>query len=380
MTTIERAVGALLADGALVARDRKGTFVAGRIVAKETPPITASRETTHIGIILPDGFDPNEMSPPDQWLAPIVCALKDATAANESQATFVSLEPDGEARTTLTAAIQSLLERGVDVVIYVASNEAEMSSRTLQSAAAGLLPVVFVVAQEHCLPCSSVTYGSRDAGYQATRHLLEQGCQSILFFAAIRMEYVELRLSGAREAIRRSGCLEAELSDAIKGHAVHDTDLYVKRIDLAEQSSRVEQMNALHDIERTAYSWATEVIKSGATFDGVVAANDSQAIGFIRAASEQGLRVGVDYAIVGFDDTLAAAAYDLTSMHPPLRELGHEAVRLAFDMARDSGHRQMSCLHSQMIVRSSSHLATRRLGDANGLSTSSQTDFKGKSL
>src|SRR5207247_5839495 len=62
----------------------------------------------------------------------------------------------------------------------------------------------------------------------------------------------------------------------------------------------------------------------------VLAMSDAMAIGAMRVAREQGLRIPDDISVVGFDDIDLAAHVDppLTTVHQPIRQKGAEAVRL----------------------------------------------------
>jgi DNA-binding LacI/PurR family transcriptional regulator len=58
--------------------------------------------------------------------------------------------------------------------------------------------------------------------------------------------------------------------------------------------------------------------------------SDAIAIGAMRAAREQGLRIPDDLSVVGFDDIDLAAHVDppQTTVHQPNRQKGADAVRL----------------------------------------------------
>ncbi|GGZ65579.1 LacI family DNA-binding transcriptional regulator [Streptomyces bluensis] len=64
----------------------------------------------------------------------------------------------------------------------------------------------------------------------------------------------------------------------------------------------------------------------------VVAATDTFAVGALHAVRDQGLRPGRDVAVVGFDDSPAAAAMGLSSVRQPIKEVGRlvmaEVLRL----------------------------------------------------
>lgn len=61
----------------------------------------------------------------------------------------------------------------------------------------------------------------------------------------------------------------------------------------------------------------------------VFACNDAMAIGAMQAARHEGLETPRDISFVGFDDTLAELTIpQLTSVHPPLYEIGTLATRM----------------------------------------------------
>src|SRR5690606_7259140 len=62
----------------------------------------------------------------------------------------------------------------------------------------------------------------------------------------------------------------------------------------------------------------------------VVCVSDLCAYGVLRALAERGLRPGHDVAVVGFDDTPAAAlpGIELTSVAQPVEQVGQAVVRL----------------------------------------------------
>jgi DNA-binding LacI/PurR family transcriptional regulator len=62
----------------------------------------------------------------------------------------------------------------------------------------------------------------------------------------------------------------------------------------------------------------------------IVAFNDTQAIGAIHAVQAQGLRIGKDIAVIGFDDVPMAQYLipPLTTIRQPIRAAGHKCVEL----------------------------------------------------
>lgn len=73
---------------------------------------------------------------------------------------------------------------------------------------------------------------------------------------------------------------------------------------------------------------------------GITAAillGDADAMAFVNLVLERGLRVPEDFAVVAYDDGVAAfASVPLTAVAPPKHELGHAALRLCVDRLRQA--------------------------------------------
>jgi DNA-binding LacI/PurR family transcriptional regulator len=85
-----------------------------------------------------------------------------------------------------------------------------------------------------------------------------------------------------------------------------------------------------------------------------VTATDTLAVGVLRASQRWGLEVGRDVAIVGFDDTPTAAAFDLSSVRQPIELAGQQIMAML--LGGDSGG---ELLQPQLIIRPSSAAPAR---------------------
>lgn len=100
------------------------------------------------------------------------------------------------------------------------------------------------------------------------------------------------------------------------------------------------------------------LLELDATIDGVFAASDLMAAGAIAVLRERGIRVPADVAVVGFDDIPPATLGDvqLTTVHQPSREMGHEMGTLLLALLRGegggAGGRQRT-MPTWMVVRES---------------------------
>jgi len=144
--------------------------------------------------------------------------------------------------------------------------------------------VVWGVETPDQLYCS-VGSNNVEGGWQATRHLVEQGRSRIAFIgqtapittAQTRQSQLSERLSGFRSALTGAG-LAANLT--------------MLRPAPSGIQAGAEAVHALLD--------------QNVAFDAIVASSDLVAIGCMRALHEHGLRVPGDVAIVGYDDSEAA--------------------------------------------------------------------------
>nr|WP_227425613.1 LacI family DNA-binding transcriptional regulator [Pengzhenrongella sicca] len=90
--------------------------------------------------------------------------------------------------------------------------------------------------------------------------------------------------------------------------------------------------------------------------DLLVCANDEIALGAIVAAEEAGLRVGVDVAITGWDDIMAArhARPALTTVRQPMRLLGSNAAEVLDErISRTRTAPRHIVLTADLVIRSS---------------------------
>jgi DNA-binding LacI/PurR family transcriptional regulator len=154
-------------------------------------------------------------------------------------------------------------------------------------------------------PTDHVTMANAEAGYAATRYLLEQGRRRIAVIGAHPGERVgsaPLRIAGYERALREAG-VPLDPALVLPGEPWH-------RATGAEVTERL--------------------LASGAPFDALFGLNDAIALGALRALSAHGVRVPQDVAVIGFDDVDDArySTPSLTSVEPGRRDIARTAVEL----------------------------------------------------
>jgi DNA-binding LacI/PurR family transcriptional regulator len=162
-------------------------------------------------------------------------------------------------------------------------------------------------------------------GLQATRHLLQRGCQRIAFVGDAQLPEVALRLQGHRQALAEAG-LQAEAA--------------------LELPVPFEIIAARAALDR--------LCASGTAFDGVFACSDLLALQAVQALRAVGRQVPGDVAVVGYDDMPVATYSDppLTTVHQPVALAGAELVDALLTLLR--GERAVPrVLPVHLVVRDS---------------------------
>lgn len=161
-----------------------------------------------------------------------------------------------------------------------------------------------VVVSGRPLGSVEITYVDVDnlrGGAIAVRHLLAGGRRAITTIAGPQdMVAGQDRLAGYRQAMTDAGLLDRSLEEA--GDFTQESGHAAMRVLLERRPD----------------------------LDAVFAASDLMALGAMRALREAGRRVPDDVAVVGFDDSPAAASAEppLSSVRWPLHEMAREMTRL----------------------------------------------------
>jgi DNA-binding LacI/PurR family transcriptional regulator len=165
----------------------------------------------------------------------------------------------------------------------------------------------------------------------------------------------------------------------VTGHLLglgHETVYHVRGpVDWAEANGRVEGWQAALQeggapapralfgdwSARSGYLAGQELAgQRGVT--AVFAANDSMALGVLRAFHEAGIRVPDDVSVAGFDD-IPEAAYmtpPLTTIRQPFREVGQRSIEILLDEVDGAGVRGGSTvIPPDLVVRQSADAPRR---------------------
>jgi LacI family transcriptional regulator len=193
------------------------------------------------------------------------------------------------------------------------------------------IPVVFFDRVEENISSTKVIIDNYKCGYQATEHLIEQGCKKIVLVTA--------NLKRNVYAQRHRGYSDALFDNNLK----YDKSLVLIK-DLSEQCG-IEAAN--------------QIMKMKPLPDGAFITNDFSAAVCMRTLKENGIRIPDDISIVGFNNDAISKIIEpqLTTVNYPGLDVGEIAARNLINHLKGISnikHTNTIVVRSDLIIRKSS--------------------------
>ncbi|MBM4428421.1 MAG: LacI family transcriptional regulator [Chloroflexi bacterium] len=272
-------------------------------------------ETHTLGLILPDSANP--------FFAEVGHAIESAAFLLGYSVILCNTDNDEVKEYLYTEVLEN---KQLDGIIFVGAGEDRESISELVKNG---LPLVVVDRDMGNLGLDTVTTENYQGGYLATQHLLSLGHQIIgCITGPSNITPSADRVTGYRSALQQAG-FPVEESLLVRG------DFHAP----------------------SGHSAALQLLQLTPRPTAIFVCNDMMAIGALRAASQLGLRVPEDVAIIGFDD-IELASYispSLTTVAQPKLEMGQLAVKLLFERMGDpSLPPRHTVLATTLVVRESS--------------------------
>jgi LacI family transcriptional regulator len=193
------------------------------------------------------------------------------------------------------------------------------------------IPVIFFDRVMEHENCTNILIDNRKAAYEATKHLIEQGCKRIVHITAPPQQNVYIdRLQGYRQA----------LAD----HKIKFKEEYL----------------IIGNLSMEAGADAAEAILKMKTLpDGVFVANDNCAVGCMVTLKQKGIKIPADIAFVGFNNDPVSKVVEpnLSTINYSGNEVGEVAARHLINHLTGVSPIQNTdtiILRSELIVRASS--------------------------
>ncbi len=179
--------------------------------------------------------------------------------------------------------------------------------------------------------CTGVVIDNQLAGYQATSHLIQQGCQRIMHVTGSlkRNVYID-RFAGYRRALNE--------------YNLPFDDTLLRETDLSHEAGIAAAMSWERFTDRPT---------------GAFIANDVCAVSFMKTVQEKGYDIPSDIAVVGFNNDQLSLVIEpkLTTVHYPGLQMGTVAIKTMIGHLNGTTKMDPSTkivLDTELIVRKSS--------------------------
>ena len=192
------------------------------------------------------------------------------------------------------------------------------------------IPVVFFDRVAECHNCICVIIDNYKAGYEATSHLIQQGCKRIAHFGGnlLRNVYAE-RFRGYKQALADNGI---EFNEKL---------LFIS--DLTVEAGK---------------TLSVKILKMRPIPDGLFTANDTIAVSAMVEMQNAGIRIPDDISVVGFNNEPISRVIrpNLTTVDYPAHQIGEIAAASLIGKLKNSQPVSLSTivLKHSLIVRQSS--------------------------
>lgn len=229
-----------------------------------------------------------------------------------------------------TKFMDTLLSNRVDGVLISISMETTSYEHLLAFKQHGG-PIVFYDRPCHIENCTSVSIDDFQASYNATKHLIEQGCKHIAHFSGPQeIELYKNRKKGFITALEDHNLLYKEAYCFESGLSSNDG------IEIAKKIVKLKQI------------------------DGIYSANDTAAISAMQYLKSKGIQIPNDIAVVGFNNDPISAVIEpgLTTVNQPDFEMGNIAATELIKQIQNktaNSEKDSIILSSELIVRNSSN-------------------------
>lgn len=192
-------------------------------------------------------------------------------------------------------------------------------------------PILFFDRSEKHVSATSILLDNELAGYDATKHLIDQGCKYITHVTAdTPRSLYKARSSGFKRALKKAG--------------------------LPFTSKQIIYSNLSME---SGMQIADQLVKLKKLPDGIFFANDSTAVGCMIAMKKHGIKIPQDVAIVGFNNDPISIVVEpnLTTIHYPGYEMGKMAATQMVNHLKgvhSLKNTKTILLHHELMVRGSS--------------------------
>ena len=192
------------------------------------------------------------------------------------------------------------------------------------------IPLIFFDRVYECPNCINITINNKKAGYEATKHLIKQGCKRIIYLSGnLKRNVYNDRYEGYKKALNDSN------------------------ITLDKKCIIINMLT-----EETGIEAAEIILKMKQRPDGIFATNDTSGVAAMYQLKKAGLKIPGDIAVVGFNNNPISRVIDpnLSTIDYPGLKMGEIAAKTLINKLENNIKNEMKpiVLKHELIKRESS--------------------------
>ncbi|MDR0414906.1 MAG: LacI family transcriptional regulator [Prevotellaceae bacterium] len=273
-----------------------------------------NRSSGIVGVIVPEVVH--------YFFATVICGIEEVAERNGYSLMLVQ---SSEQLLKEITAVTTIVNGRVDGVLASISKQTN-SYEHFQKLMDTNIPIVFFDRVADGIDAMHVTVTDFAGAYDATIHLVEQGCRNIVhFYGPQNRTIYKNRLAGYLQALTDAGLPHLTIAADSMDEGRRQTELLVQQ---------------------------------GTEFDAIFAVNDFTAAGAMLALKRAGRKIPQDVALVGFADESITQMLEpnLTSVHQPGFEMGQQAMELLIRQINSDEKlpSEQIVLNTTLMVRDSS--------------------------
>jgi LacI family transcriptional regulator len=192
------------------------------------------------------------------------------------------------------------------------------------------IPVVFFDRISDHPKCKSVVINNYKAGYEATSHLISQGCRNMIHLGgSLILNVYADRFNGFKQALSDNG------------------------LEVTDRSVIISDLS-----QKAGVDAARAILRQKTLPDGIFASNDTSAVALMCELKQAGVRIPEDICVAGFNNDPLSRVVEpnLTTVHYPGREMGEIAATTLINTLKglQSDLLNSIVLSHSLIIRQSS--------------------------
>lgn len=276
------------------------------------------KQTFTIGVIIPEFIN--------SFFPEVIMGIQ---AVLEPQQYQLLISQSNESAEVELKNMKSLEDKMVDGFIVSCSAETEENLDYYKYLIESKIPIVFFNRVMDKTAVSQVIIDDYKWAFQATEHLIDQGCRRIMHLAG--PDNIDVTIK------RKAGYV-----DALKRHGLPCGEDMIISCGIMMEGG---VLGAMKILEQNKYP------------DGIFAVNDPVAIGAMKTLQKGGIKIPDDIAIMGFTESKMAMIVEpnLTSIEQPTYEMGKAAAELLLNQIKSVGEvsQRTIILEAKLNVRES---------------------------